>query len=235
MFNIEITGSWRPGQVLVAWGESSFSIDARIEQMIDRAWAKASARLGEKLFDGPLCRLESWSSDEQTLRLTVSRTSYRLFVGTNLSNAPLATNSMANPIGVSALLETSDGWLLLGRRNESVAYYPNRVHPFAGSLEPNDPIDVFNEVRRELHEELAMTPDDIADMRCLGMVEDVSMQQPELVFHVRVGRARREIEANLDRAEHTDTYAIRSDHIDDKILQDPILTPVAAASLVLFK
>src|SRR5688572_4566879 len=125
MFNIETTGSWRPGQVLVSWAESSVSIDARIERMIDRAWEKASLRLGDKLFDGPMCRLESWHADEHALRLTLSRTSYRLFLGTNLSNAPLVTDSMANPVGLSALLQTADNWLLLGRRNDSVAYYPN--------------------------------------------------------------------------------------------------------------
>ena len=92
---------------------------------------------------------------------------------------------LANPIGVSTALETADGFLLMGRRNDSVAYYPNRVHPFAGALEPRDDLDVFDDVRRELHEELAMTPDSIADIACIGVAEDNNIRHPELIFHVQ--------------------------------------------------
>ena len=47
------------------------------------------------------------------------------------------------PSESGASLLTRDGWLLYGRRNATVAYYPNRVHPFAGTLEPGDLADVF--------------------------------------------------------------------------------------------
>src|SRR5687768_8715436 len=103
MFNITTTGRWRDGQVLASWGTSSFAINLRIQQRIDREWEKASARLGDKLFDGPMCRLEDWPADDSALRLTLSRTSYRIFLGTNLSRQPLAADSMANPVGVSAV------------------------------------------------------------------------------------------------------------------------------------
>jgi 8-oxo-dGTP pyrophosphatase MutT (NUDIX family) len=198
---------------------------------------QASARLGDKLFDGAMCRLESWSASPAELRLTLSHTSYRPFLGTNLANAACLTpDVMANPVGLSTVLETCDGWLLLGRRNDSVAYYPNRVHPFAGALEPADSLDVFQDVRRELREELAMTPADIADIRCLGMAEDLALRQPELIFHVLSTRTRRETESNLDPAEHVATYALpAADVRSAESIDDPILTPVAAASLVLWK
>jgi hypothetical protein len=48
---------------------------------------------------------------------------------------------------VSPALLTADGFLMMGRRNASVAYYPNRVHPFAGALDPGD-ADMFAAVRR---------------------------------------------------------------------------------------
>jgi hypothetical protein len=143
---------------------------------------------------------------------------------------------MANPVGLSALVETSDGWLLLGRRNDSVAYYPNRVHPFAGSLEPSDHLDVFDETRRELREELGMNPSGIAAMHCIGIVEDLSLRQPELIFHVRSSLAREQIERNLDPKEHVATYAISTTEVRESAsIDDPILTPVAAASLMLWK
>jgi 8-oxo-dGTP pyrophosphatase MutT (NUDIX family) len=237
MFTILTKGPWSQRQIRITWTDSTRRIDPRVEDQIAHAWSQASARLGDKLFDGPMCRLENWSASPAELRITLSRTSYRPFLGTNLANAACLTpDVMANPVGLSTALETSDGWLLLGRRNDSVAYYPNRVHPFAGALEPADSLDVVQDVRRELREELAMTSADIADIRCLGMAEDLALRQPELIFHVLSTRTRREIESNLDPAEHVATYALRAADVRSaKSIDDPILTPVAAASLVLWK
>ena len=64
---------------------------------------------------------------------------------------------------------------MLGRRNATVAYYPSRVHPFAGSLEPADDLDVFDDVFRESREELALGKGDIADIVCTGVAEDQSL------------------------------------------------------------
>ena len=94
----------------------------KARELIDRAWQTASARPGVKLFDGPMCRLESWSAlAGGALQLTLSRTSYKLFMGTNMCHPELADRFgpqvLANPVGVSPALETADGFLMLGRRN----------------------------------------------------------------------------------------------------------------------
>ena len=47
-----------------------------------------------------------------------------------------SADCLANPVGVSPALLSADNFLIMGRRNASVAYYPNRIHPFAGALEP---------------------------------------------------------------------------------------------------
>ena len=68
-----------------------------------------------------MCRLERWeaSPDGSRLHLSMSTTSYKPFFGTNMSHPELADrygpDVLANPIGVSPALETSDGQLLLGR------------------------------------------------------------------------------------------------------------------------
>src|SRR3954447_18914183 len=140
MHTIRATGQWQPGDLRVTWAQSTRRKMPEVERQIDDAWAEAKARIGDKLFDGPMCRLENWSASQDHLDLQLSRTSYREFLGTNLTNAAIADEYgpevLANPVGLSSALESSDGWLLLGRRNQWVAYYPNRVHPFAGALEP---------------------------------------------------------------------------------------------------
>jgi hypothetical protein len=239
MFDLRAAGDWLPHQVTIAWTESSRRIVPEVERAIDQAWHAASQRLGDKLFDGPMCRLENWSATPDRLELTLSRTSYRPFLGTNLFNAHLADTHgrdvLANPVGLSTALQTRDGYLLLGRRNDAVAYYPNRVHPFAGALEPADDLDVFAEIRRELREELHLTPDDIESIRCVGLAEDRALRQPELIFIAASTRTKSELEERLDRAEHIAAYPVTANRADvERAMNDPILTPIAVASLALW-
>ncbi|MEA2708004.1 MAG: hypothetical protein QOF78_605 [Phycisphaerales bacterium] len=239
MFDLRAAGEWAPHQVVVTWSPSSRRIVPEVERAIDEAWAAATQRLGDKLFDGPMCRLEKWSASAARLELALSRTSYRAFLGTNLFNAHLAhahgPEVLANPVGLSTALETSDDYLLLGRRNDSVAYYPNRVHPFAGALEPRDPMDVFNEISRELHEELSLGVADVPRLTCVGLVEDRSLRQPELIFSAAAVQSRAQLESMLDRTEHHSVYALRATREEiDRALRDDALTPVAQASLALW-
>ena len=240
MLKIHAVGDWSEAQVEAASSDDDRRlIVPEVEALIDAAWRETMARPGVHLFDGPMCRMESWSASPEQLRITLSRTSYRAFLGTNLVHPELADRFgpavMSDPVGVSVALESSDGWLLFGRRNGWVAYYPNRVHPFAGALEPRDAARVFDAVRRELAEELAIEPRDVGEIRCTGIVEDQALRQPELIFRATATLARQQIEAKLDREEHHATYpvAVREDTVA-AALRDPALTPVGVAALLLW-
>lgn len=235
------TGDWGPDDVDVEWVPGTRRIIPEVEALIDRAWTAAVARPGAHLFDGPMCRLERWeaSPDGRRLRLALSETSYKPFFGTNMSHPELADRFgpevMANPVGVSPALETSDGFLVMGRRNASVAYYPGRIHPFAGALEPRDGGDVFLAVRRELREELSLSNDDVVEVRCTGLVWEEALRQTELIFRVRSSLARRETESRLDPKEHGSVLAIPATfEAIASAVRDPALTPVAVAALLLW-
>jgi 8-oxo-dGTP pyrophosphatase MutT (NUDIX family) len=229
--------------VTVSRAAPSWRAPAEVQSLIDSTWAAALARPGVHLFDGPMCRLESWSASPHRLALTLSDTTYKRFLGTNLTNPHLADrygrDVLANPVGVSPALLTADGYLMMGRRNGSVAYYPHRVHPFAGALDPAD-ADPFAAVRRELNEELALTATDVADVRCTGIAEDLSIRQPELIFLATTNRTRAQIESALDPTEHHDSFAAPAEIAAiDAILLRPDerageFTPVAIASLLLY-
>ena len=177
--------------------------------------------------------MESWRVAGDVLELSLSETSYRIFYGTNLMNAgalsQYGSEVMANPVGVSTALQTSDGYLLFGRRNATVAYHPNRVHPFAGTLEPRDGEDCFSAVERELHEELKITPEQIESIRCIGIIEDEVIQHPELIFHAKARLTREIIESQLQRDEHGGSVGpiqnLRG--AIENALADGQLTPVA--------
>jgi 8-oxo-dGTP pyrophosphatase MutT (NUDIX family) len=245
MLTFHAAGDWPRDSVSLRQVPSTQQCPSDVQSAIDDAWAGAAAAPGVYLFDGPMCRLESWSTTGDQgaeLHLALSRTTYKSFLGTNLRNPQLADRYgrevLANPVGVSPALETADGWLLMGRRNASVAYYPNRVHPFAGALEPRDADDVFAAVRRELAEELNLTAADVGEVRCTGIAEDRSIRQPELIFRVTSTRTRAQIEATLDRTEHHASWAIAATGkaVDEALREASaaVLTPVAVAALLLW-
>ena len=245
LLTFHASGSWTVRQLALRRIPSSRPIIPEIETLIEAAWGNAIARPGVHLFDGPLCRLESWRTSPDELCLTLSDTSYKAFLGTNLSHPELAERfgrgALANPVGVSPALITSDGQLMMGRRNGSVAYYPHRVHPFAGALDPADETP-FSAILRELSEELAILSDEVTDIRCTGIAEDRSIRQPELIFAAWTRLTRLEVEKRLDRAEHHDTWAIDATRqaalqAVESHLADPSaasFTPVAVAALALW-
>jgi 8-oxo-dGTP pyrophosphatase MutT (NUDIX family) len=246
MLTFHAIGDWAPGAVHARWIASTRLVVPEVERQIETAWLTASSRPGVQLFDGPMCRLESWRATPDRLELVLSRTSYKPFLGTNLMHPELADRFgrqvLANPVGVSPAMVTADGFLIMGRRNASVAYYPNRVHPFAGALDERDGSDVFGAVRRELAEELAFDAADLALVRCTGIAEDESIRQPELIFRVTSSRTRSQIESQVDSKEHHASWAIRAmrDAVEEALARQPAargqdaLTPVGVAALLLW-
>ena len=236
-------GTYAPGRVACAMVPSTRRLVPEVEAAVDAAWANlAVARPGVVLFDGPICRLESFESDGPTLRLAFSRAGYKTFYGTNLQHPDFAKtfgpDVMCSPTGASVALHTADGFLMFGRRNASVAYYPGRVHPFAGSVEPppdGTPPDVFADARRELREEVHLAGTDVADLALIGIAEDAALLHPELIFRARTPLSAAEVQARIAPAEHGGGVAVAATHDDiEAALQAPAFTPVARAAMLLW-
>ena len=239
MLTIHATGRWAEGQIHTRWTESSRQIIPEVEAAIERAWAAAAARPGIHLFDGAMCRVERWEATTDALTLTLSPTTYKTFLGTNMANPALADQYgpaiLANPAGTCVALESADGQLVLGRRNAKVAYYPDRVHPVAGALEPDDLPNPFGTVRRELSEELRLGPEDVSDLTCVGILEDHRLRQPELTFRARACRSLDDIRRTLDETEHRELIGVAaSPAAIGELVSDPALTPVGVGSLLLW-
>jgi 8-oxo-dGTP pyrophosphatase MutT (NUDIX family) len=239
MLKIHLAGCWSRSQVTVHRTPSARRIVPQVESAIDTAWASALSRPGVHLFDGPQCRLESWTADATRLQLALSPSTYKIFLGTNMANpqftAQFGPEVMANPLGVSPALMTADHHLLLGCRSAAVAYHPNRVHPFAGCMEPDD-ADPFETVLRELKEELSIAPEEITQLHCIGLAEDLQLHQPELVFSAITNQTKSQIQSRLDLLEHRSIWSIpaETDAVETAVSLDNRLTPIAAASLLLW-
>jgi 8-oxo-dGTP pyrophosphatase MutT (NUDIX family) len=242
LFRVLCTGDWGPADVEARLVPSTRAVEPEVEALIEATWRDAVARPGVHLFDGPTCRLERWdvSPDGGRLRLSYSKSSYKAFFGTNMSHPDLADRFgpevLANPIGVSPAVESADGLLLLGRRNQSLAYYPGRVHPFAGALEPSDSGDLFAAVRRELREELSLADAEVPEVRCTGLVYEWALRQTEFIFRARCALGREEIERRLDREEHGAVVAVPATEAGvAAAFLNPELTPVAVAALLMWR
>jgi 8-oxo-dGTP pyrophosphatase MutT (NUDIX family) len=234
-------GDWPAERLHCSSSRSSLDIPADLLARIDHAWEIAAARPGVHLFDGPLCRLEKFHDDDAGLHLSLSRTSYRLFMGTNGNHPQWAEQYgqqvMANPVGTSVALVSADGQLVFGRRSTAVALYPGFAHPFGGTMEPtNDgsPVDVLEEIRRELREEAGITHHDLTDLRIIALIEDLHLRQPELVYAARTSLTASEIAQRLDHHEHTACWLLpdQREAIDATLFGKETITPVLAGVLL---
>jgi 8-oxo-dGTP pyrophosphatase MutT (NUDIX family) len=240
MLKIHLTGRWTRGQVLLRESESTYHETAESLASIESEWQKVKARLGDKIFDGAMCRMERWQvTPAGVLEIELSQTSYRIFVGTNMAHPEwietIGRHVMANTVGVSTTLITADNHIMLGRRSDNVAYYPRRLHPFSGSLEPRDKLDLFDEALRELHEELGLVANEIAEIACIGIIEDMQLRHPETVLYARTEKTRLEIEQSLRGNEHTDAWSCPATRtaVQKASTDRSEFTPVAQGSLEL--
>lgn len=205
---------------------STPALDAHIEAGW-RAALERAARDGHHLFDGEVLRWVDGRVRERggrrELEMTVAPAKYREFVGTNLDptlrasfdgedpgTTPVAGadgaaaaatvhpwTHFANAIGTSAVVVTSDGVLVAGRRSARVLGYAGCVHAFGGMLEAADAaadpaasgaVDAFGGLVRELNEELGVAAAELSDAVLEGVILEPLIWQPELIFHARVAR-----------------------------------------------
>jgi 8-oxo-dGTP pyrophosphatase MutT (NUDIX family) len=232
-----VIGDFAPGQVRTRWVESTRQKVPELEAQIEHNWEAAQRRPGVRLIDLPMCRLESFRAGSE-LDLDFSLTSYKTFVGTHYADPQVAQRfgrgTLAYAMGMSAVVTSADGFFLLGKRNASVAHYAGRVHTFAGTLEPEEAEDVFAAIARELDEELHVSRNELSDLKCMGLVEDISLHQPELVFDAVSILGREKIAERLDPSEHSQLLCVPvKENEVRQVVVDPSLTPVARSALLL--
>jgi 8-oxo-dGTP pyrophosphatase MutT (NUDIX family) len=230
----EVASTWAPPRSLAA--------------DIDAVWVAESARPHRKLFDGPICRLESLEAHPGRLVLRWSRLTYRPFFVLHMARPDLLAANPGyevSPLGVSVLLHTGDRKILLGKRGSRVAFYPDRVHPIAGAVEPADCGDVVAACRREVREELHVPAESWEPTHILGIVEDPLLRQPEVVVAGRTHLTAEDVAARVGAAggddEHDYLLALPDSKLESLLASQPLVrsqplpTPVCIASLQLWR
>ncbi|HUS48299.1 MAG TPA: hypothetical protein VNA25_27505 [Phycisphaerae bacterium] len=250
-FLLDCVGSFTEQQLQVIASPQRRETSPEIDAIIESTWLaelECARQAGRRLYDGQLFRLIDHTCHGQQLTLTVGPVSFKEFLGTNLTHAYLrylhGPEVLGDVLGVSAAVRSRDGFLVLGRRSQRVAYHAGRIHPIGGVVEsagPDQPPPHPARVMiRELTEEMNLAANDVETILCLGLVRDKHIVQPELIFDVVAGadvsQLRRLRQKQHLTEEHTELLPVR-DHpaavvgfIEQNFRE---LTPVGLAALLL--
>src|SRR5438477_222466 len=126
MFTVRECGDWGPGDVIVRWTPSRRAICSQIDRAIEEAWRRESARLGEKLFAGPMGRLEGLVASQPELIFVTTSTLSRAQVESRLNEAehvstyavPADATKVNRAIADSALTPVAAACLMLWNRRQ---------------------------------------------------------------------------------------------------------------------
>jgi len=198
MIEFEIlTGDlYRPDQLIINYDPSlRMPINPVIQSWMDTLWQKKLVEAREKntpLFDTNLFRLvDVTSRTDGILHLILGDTSYKEYVTTRVPEffQGRDRHELSNALAVCSVIETSDGYILLDKR-QGVDMYVGRYHVIGGFFERGLDMlgqpDPFGAVRREIREETGIQVADIQEQYCLGVVYDLSTPHGEICFLTRL-------------------------------------------------
>jgi len=211
-FNVELCHRYTRDQLGVSFVDEPRPTTDEIERLIATTWEEEfdkARKEGRLLYNGDLGRLVRVTTGPDSLHFLLAHTCYRDFFGTHVRSAAFVRSidpeCLADPLGVSSTVITSDGWIVYGRRGVRVALHSGYLHAFGGMLEPPDRLedgtyDVFAAALRETCEELQIEKTEISEMVITGLVRDRRLDQPELLFDATVTLPRSELERRFERA-----------------------------------
>lgn len=197
-YEILARGLFQPDQLIITYDPAlRMPTSPAIQQWMDTLWTRKLAEAQERgvpLFDAPLYRfVDVEAREDGNLHVTLGDTTYKEYVTTRATefSAARERRELGNALAVCSVVETSDGFILLDKR-QGVDVYVGRYHVIGGFFEreldrrENGQPDPFGAIRREIREETGIQPADIAEQYCLGLVYDLATPHAELCFLTRL-------------------------------------------------
>jgi ADP-ribose pyrophosphatase YjhB (NUDIX family) len=193
-FAILARGLFGPDEVDIQYDPSlTMPFTPAIRAWMETLWQEKLLQAKQKnvpLYDAPLFRfVEASVTTDNRLRLVLGDTSYKEYVTTRQAEfaGQHTREELGNALSVCSVVETSDGHILLDKR-EGVDVYEGRYHVIGGfferELDTNGEArpDPFAAIRREIREETGIQSADIRRHYCLGAVYDLLTPHAELCF-----------------------------------------------------
>ncbi len=193
-FEILAHGLYRPDQLYITYDPSlRMPTSPTIQAWMDTLWEQKLALAREQkipLFDAPLFRfVEVEAKADGTLHLVLGDTGYKEYVTTRVPEFAQGRKreELGNALSVCSVVETSDGYILLDKR-QGVDVYVGRYHVIGGFFERDldstvsQQPDPFGAIRREIREETGILQSDMSEQFCLGVVYDTATPHAEMCF-----------------------------------------------------
>jgi 8-oxo-dGTP pyrophosphatase MutT (NUDIX family) len=204
-FDILARGLFRPDQLEITYNPAlRMPLPSDVQEWMENLWQQklAAARAkGTRLFDAHLFRLISAEVRQNgTLHLVLGDGSYKEYVTTREPTFARGRRreELGNVLAVCSVVETSDGYILLDKR-QGVDGYVGRYHVIGGFFERDLDTDTaamgtpsvgqpdpFRAIRREIREETGIQQADIREQYCLGVVYDLTLPHGEMCFLTRL-------------------------------------------------
>ena len=234
-FEILVHGLYRPDQLNITYNPSlRMPISPSIQAWIDAFWEQKLATAREQnipLFDAPLFRfVEVEATAEGTLHLVLGGTGYKEYVTTRVLEFSQGRKreELGNALSVCSVVETSDGYILLDKR-QGVDVYVGRYHVIGGFFERDRDStvskrpDPFGAIRREIREETGILQSDIREQFCLGVVYDTATPHAEMCFLTCLTIPLAEVQNRVpeeDEIKQLETLFVTKDSLRDFLLKN---------------
>ncbi|TBC66958.1 NUDIX hydrolase [Rhizobium ruizarguesonis] len=157
------------------------------------------------VFDGALLRMVSHRLGDRRLHISASRTSFSAYVMTRPPDflQKYGDVERANPLGLTAIVRTADDQIIVTVRSLTADQNPGALYLIGGYAEPAErdgPIDLFDEAKREVEEEIAVTDIDRSRSLAIGLAYDPMYCHPEMFLLMPSKSAAASIIANAGNA-----------------------------------
>ncbi len=183
-------GSVRLSEVTFAYDDDwTVSYSKSQRQSIEDNW-DALVAAGRRYKNLPLYRLTGIHLSPERMQVNLGRTSYKEYQGTNVAKPDWVFEHnqtlMADPIAVSGVMVTSDGFVMMHLRTSRTGEYPDIWHVTpAGHLHP--PQSIRDGFLAELHEELDVSAGEISgELTLVGIAFNKELHKPELLIRGEV-------------------------------------------------
>jgi 8-oxo-dGTP pyrophosphatase MutT (NUDIX family) len=209
MDDLLFVGEWSRGQVQSRIIGSVYPPD-QCSGFLSDAWRKYQQR-HPLSFDGTLLSLKGYTADSGSLIFSLARVPFSWYIATRdpkfSSHYPQVKR--ADPVGLTAIIVTSDNGVVIGRRaatadpNPGAIYYVGGMAD-SGDVDENGSIDLFKAIRREIREEINLEIGLNEPAKIVGMAYDPLYCHPEIFFLLPISLTSKQISeiiCNVDRSE----------------------------------
>ncbi|CDM61018.1 MULTISPECIES: hypothetical protein [Rhizobium] len=162
----------------------NFQLSEAVEETRKANW-EALLIKNSAAFDGALLRMADHRIEDGRLIVGANSTSFSAYVATRHprfgDRHPHAAR--ADPLGMTAVVLTADDGVIVTKRSLSADQNPGGLYLIGGYAEPgkgSDTVDLFQEVAREIAEEIAVSDLTRSASFAIGLAYDPVFCHPEL-------------------------------------------------------